>query len=676
MTRKFESYDYNIIDKEFVNDGKIKFEKTAEVTFFDESKMQIDKQDFAFIDSNSIYQKIDAKEDLNFNNCLILNFSLTEYRKERDLPETKFVVLREFSAQNSIFISENEVSFQKSNFLGKKANFNNCVFFCPKLTFANSNFEKADADFDYISFQTEELEFQYAIFGDYDVSFKNGLFGKGNKNFEEIKFGKGEISFLNVEFNEGNISFTGTDFGEGRTTFRIARFGEGKKDFSRVSFGGIETSFEKVEFGNGEISFRSANFGNGKVDFTRCEFGNGKKTFTDTNFGHGNTTFTGSNFGDGKINFKLAEFGEGLVDFHFCKFGEGELVFERTKFKEGGMDFRAVEFINYVVKFNRIEFGNGDIIFEAGEMKAGQIIFSFSVFGNGMFNFENAQYENADIVIEDVDFGVGKVSLKHSKFRSITLKSSNINNYFDLRIDKCGKLDLSSTIIKDILDISAHEFKVDIKELDLSGIRLLGRIYIDWKKSNVKELIYKQKTDLRNKSEQFRMLKENYHTLGMYDEEDYAYVEFKRTEAIAGLLDITSPIQKKGIKLKKYNIVRKAIAHISYFGKWLVFDKMGLYATAPTRVLFSMIIGYTFFSLLYVLLSLLNLGEIYPGPPDAVNISLIGKSFYMSVITFFTIGFGDFYPMGALRVVAGLEGFCGVFLMSYFTVAFVRKILR
>ncbi|MBK7710318.1 MAG: hypothetical protein IPJ37_04745 [Bacteroidales bacterium] len=42
----------------------------------------------------------------------------------------------------------------------------------------------------------------------------------------------------------------------------------------------------------------------------------------------------------------------------------------------------------------------------------------------------------------------------------------------------------------------------------------------------------------------------------------------------------------------------------------------------------------------------------------------------------FTIGYGDVYPVGLSRLVSGLEGFMGVFMMSYFTVAFVRKVLR
>jgi hypothetical protein len=62
------------------------------------------------------------------------------------------------------------------------------------------------------------------------------------------------------------------------------------------------------------------------------------------------------------------------------------------------------------------------------------------------------------------------------------------------------------------------------------------------------------------------------------------------------------------------------------------------------------------------------------GNPD--NLSVFFQSFYHSGITFFTIGYGDVFPQGLSRIVSGVEGFIGVFMMSYFTVAFVRKVLR
>jgi hypothetical protein len=72
----------------------------------------------------------------------------------------------------------------------------------------------------------------------------------------------------------------------------------------------------------------------------------------------------------------------------------------------------------------------------------------------------------------------------------------------------------------------------------------------------------------------------------------------------------------------------------------------------------------------------LGLGKIISAVNNPDNLSMFTQSFYHAAITFFTIGYGDTFPTGISRIIAGFEGFMGVFMMSYFTVAFVRKILR
>ena len=653
---------FEILDTEYTSPENIVFPKTCVVTLSNLDNHETKILEYGYLAENELFTRIEDNENLNY--CFILNFSIDKYRKFKNIDEEELTTLSEFTSSNSFFYSEGEISFCNACFIGKTAVFSNSIFFAQKLDFSQANFDKTYAHFEYVQFFVEEIDFSNSIYGNYGLSFKNSIFQDSKKLFENITIEKGEVSFLNVQFGPGNISFSGTNFGVGRSTFRVSTFGAGKKDFSKAIFA-TGVSFEKVEFSDGEINFRAAEFGNGKVDFTRCEIGEGEKNFVNTNFGTGNVSFAGSNFGNGKVSFKLAEFGDGEIDFHYCKFGDGDIIFERTKFGNGLLDFRTVDFGQGRVSFNKIELFSGDIILEASEMSSGSITFKNSVLGHGIFNFENAIFRDSDLIIEDVDFGQGKVSFKNSQFNNISLNDSQINQYIDLRIRKCKKLNLSNTIIKDILDIRSYDFKIEIEELDFSGIRLLGRIYIDWKDLNIKKLIHNQTTSLRSKAEQFRMLKENFRSNGMYDEEDYAYVEFKRAEAKA---DLKSHIGKR----KKNRI----FAYIVYIFKWLVFDKMGLYATNPIRVLASMLVTYVMFSLLYMALVSMRLGEIYPGPPDAHQLSLATKAFYFSIITFFTIGFGDFYPMGALRIIAGMEGFAGVFLMSYFTVAFVRKILR
>ena len=52
------------------------------------------------------------------------------------------------------------------------------------------------------------------------------------------------------------------------------------------------------------------------------------------------------------------------------------------------------------------------------------------------------------------------------------------------------------------------------------------------------------------------------------------------------------------------------------------------------------------------------------------------NALYFSMITFTTIGYGDYAPRGILRFFAGVEGLLGMVLISVFTVSFARKLIR
>ena len=313
---------------------------------------------------------------------------------------------------------------------------------------------------------------------------------------------------------------------------------------------------------------------------------------------------------------------------------------------------------------DRSIFGHQDIDFEASEC-CGKIKFEQTEFGVGKLNFHTVEYDKADVLFEHINFNNNIVSFNLSRVKSLTFRSCEFNKYFDLRVAHCGKMDFTESIIRDIVDINPYEnyFNVDI--LDFSGLILLGRIYIDWRKAGLREKIYSLQTDDRNRSEQFRMLKQNYYTIGNYEYEDLAYIEFKRAEMKADL--------QESVKDNPYTA---PFAYIKYGFVWLTLDKTGRFATNPVRVLQSMIIIYFFYSCLYFIMPMITDTHISTVLPDAEPLSAIAKGFYFSGVSFFTIGYGDYYPIGSLRWIAITEGFLGVFMMSYLAVAFVRKILR
>ncbi|MCF6365337.1 MAG: potassium channel family protein [Bacteroidales bacterium] len=664
MHRYFTDFKVEIADVQF-KFKEFTYPKTAVIKFFSSENKLISEEKLGYADIDFIKSYIEKNSELRLDYCFVENYNLDFLKSQI---HGQKIILSNFSASNTFFNSPgSDIDFSGILFESKNVDFNNTCFNCKNLNFSESSFFAETVDFSNTAFKCETVNFSKTSFSEGDVSFKNALFSEGIKDFRRIEFQNGKVIFINVDFNDGDVMFTDTSFNSGANSFKVAQFGKGRVDFTSVKFGKDETSFDKTIFGNGDVSFRSADFQNGKVSFTSAEFGKGKKSFINTNFGDANIYFKNANFGDGTTSFRLAVFGHGIVDFHFCEFGNGTIQFDRTKFINGGINLKAANFGDGKVSFYKTYFGDGDINFE-GCTLSGELLIKDSVFGKGEFNFKEANFADADVEIINVDFGIGKISFNKSTFRTLSLRGSQLDNYFDLQISKCEMLDLSHTVVKDIVDINPPDFDPEIKAIDFSGMRLLGRIYIDWRRTNLKELIYNQETTYKSKEEQFRILKENYNLTGQYSYEDEAYVEFKRTEAITHL--------KEDIRNKP---ALKFVAYIKFAFKWLIFDKMGKFATDPLRVLLTMFITYLLFTFLYVLLG--EFGDIHIvsslfDPGDPRTLTPLGKAFYHSAITFLTIGYGDYYPDGIARWLSSIEGFVGLFLMSYFTVAFVRKILR
>jgi len=377
--------------------------------------------------------------------------------------------------------------------------------------------------------------------------------------------------------------------------------------------------------------------------------------------------FVGATFSTAKMSFKNADFGSGLVDFHYSQFEGGSITFDKAKFNGGNVSFKRVDFGDGKVDFKRVNFGHGDVDFSEANFGSGKVLFRSAFFGNGAISFEEI-ISKSECSFDHAEFGQGKISFYQAKLNELSFKYCQFNNYVDIRVQEANRIMLSYAIVRDIIDlIPTDKCPVMLKLLDFNGMRNLGNFYIDWQKNKVLKLILSQTdTSMREKSEQFLILKETYSSTGRYADEDKAYVWYKRLELKADLQHALSKSKINGLW-----------AYPTSFFKWLLFDKIGLYATDPLRVLFSVSIIYTFFSLLFLVLPFFADTYIDTGGGELLaSLNPVAKSFYYSAITFLTIGYGEYYPVGILRLFAALEGYVGVFLMGYFSVAFVRKVLR
>ena len=194
----------------------------------------------------------------------------------------------------------------------------------------------------------------------------------------------------------------------------------------------------------------------------------------------------------------------------------------------------------------------------------------------------------------------------------------------------------------------------DFYSIGLKGALLKGHLHMDWDYLDVesRSIINKRKgQNLRPKiydvdEKILRSIKENYHIIGEYSWEDRAYLEFRKREA------------------KNKSILGKLLS--------LFLDMIGGYGTKPHRIALWMIItAVTFGIIFFVIVSL-----------DPAGISVVGNAsfwdcLYLSGITLLTIGFSNMYPVDLIpRLFVIVEGFLGLFLLSYFTISFTRKVVR
>ncbi len=496
-----------------------------------------------------------------------------------------------------------------------------------------------------------------------DINVSNCFVHNFSASDYRTKYGLPSDQLLELNnFNAKNTLFESDQ----TVDFSFCKFTGSRAQFAGAHFGAGNLSFQKSHFENDVIDFSNTSYSEGNNSWQYVSFGNGMLSFENASFINGNIAFINTLFGDGNVNFKNVDFGDGNVEFQFSRFGDGIIAFDRSNFNGELVDFSKVEFGNGKLEFRRTDFGNAVVSFQEMEHGSGRVNFRRAKFGDRPITFEMATFGDVDVIFDEVQFGIGNLSLLNSSAKKISFKSCQLSNYIDLRVDKCHTLDLSNTIIRDIIDLKPGVAKVDVERLYIYSVRIVGKIFISWLDNDIPKLIGKQtKTTPRQKADQYRILKEDFHNSGQYNDEDRAYVAFKREELKYHTLDAV-----------KKNKLRAIWAYPSAFLQKLVFDRMGLYATSPFRVLFSIFVVYGIYSMIYVLFELTGHGQISCIAENMPAMEKIIDSFYFSAVTFLTIGYGECTPEGFFKIIAPMEGWSGMFMMSYFTVAFVRKILR
>jgi len=363
---------------------------------------------------------------------------------------------------------------------------------------------------------------------------------------------------------------------------------------------------------------------------------------------------------------------QGDVDFLGVAFSKETIFFEAT-FK-GNARFIGADFQGYA-DFRKATF-EGDAYFEEATFK-GDTDFRKAKFLL-LNNFMGATFEG-DVDFGNVIFSPGnKLNLKVKGRGIISFKHAFLENIF---LD----LDLNNGVLIDFTDSLLGNTKSQKEQIE-------------------NHILQEKNKDFSQAKEIYLLLKNNFHSIGRYNDESWAFKKEKDMERLSYsfnsfIRNIESDEENDEGKISKEE-KSKFILFFNWlrtnnFRKWLsscFFNIIYGYGERPQNVIFTAIFIIIFFAIFFSILGINSLEIIEMEGPTVQEIfnsdseivfkgNLLSKTtnffldcLYFSVITFTTLGYGDFRPLeGYGRVSAGTEAFIGALMMALFVYTFARR---
>ena len=267
--------------------------------------------------------------------------------------------------------------------------------------------------------------------------------------------------------------------------------------------------------------------------------------------------------------------------------------------------------------------------------------------------------------------------LKQANLENLNLVKRGHRQGFDLTGSDLYRANLQNAHLFNVVLIRASLMKADLAYANLhcahlEECNLLGVKFNETKIEHIKigrTIIQEQRaTELEAQGEYKKALEH-------YEEAEEVYRNLRKASENQGLFTLSGPYLRKELTMRRF---QEPLYSVKRFYSKTV-DLFCGYGEDPLRVVFFSWLLIVVSSLFYYVFGLRFAGEYQAFSLQnsfADNLVFFFECLYYSVVTFTTLGYGDFIPVGFSRLVAALEAFTGSFTIALFVVVFVKKMTR
>ncbi len=214
----------------------------------------------------------------------------------------------------------------------------------------------------------------------------------------------------------------------------------------------------------------------------------------------------------------------------------------------------------------------------------------------------------------------------------------------------------------------------NLKQADLEGTDLLGA---NLEGADLERAGFGPRCFLRNhqEAENLAAHSDQIGSRAKYLEAEEIYRSIRKAYEAAGTTDVAGDFFYWEMVTK-----RKQLPRLSFIRVWSkLVDILCGYGEVPYRVIGSALTFIFLNAFIFSFLGMQHGDTVYAFSPSAglwEGLITFGYGLYFSVVTFTTLGYGDFSPIGWARPFAAIEALGGVFMSSLFMLTFIRKMTR
>ncbi|WP_223866613.1 ion channel [Candidatus Enterovibrio escicola] len=269
------------------------------------------------------------------------------------------------------------------------------------------------------------------------------------------------------------------------------------------------------------------------------------------------------------------------------------------------------------------------------------------------------------------------IIVKRAHLRDINLVKGGAGDGYDLSNANFYRSDMTNAHLFNAKFDNGSLMKVDLHDANihctsLTNCNLLGIKLTNTKIDNIKIGTMLQQEAAGRIAER-RRNKEK--ALDLFEQSEEIYRDLRKASEAQGLYTMSGCFLQKELTMRRYQM--------PMFSAERAMSKMvemfSGYGESPARVVCFSLVLIVLSAVMYFITGIEFFGEGVGYSADqsvSDNFQAFSECLYYSIVTFTTLGYGDYIPIGMSRLVAAIEAFTGSFTIALFVVVFVKKMTR